>query len=166
MTEEEQKIVAELDAQFGATIADIPERPSDSLPRMTADLKVESAYLERSAQSGRKQLVASCMLLASSAGEESVGKKYKKKWGLETEENWQWLKRDTKALELEPPSTSKALVTLCQQLTGICFTAQLTPNKDQAFPPNCFINPGARRHDLEGGGSGAAPAAATTDSNL
>lgn len=153
MSTEEQNIVAELDAQFGAAIADIPERPSDLLPRMKVVLKIESAFLNRSQSSGRKQLTASCVILETDGGPEFVGKKYRKQWGLETEENWQWLKKDMRALELEPPSNAQGVLDLCSQLTGLCFTGQLVPNSDEAFPPNCFINKGSRRHEMEGSGS-------------
>lgn len=159
--QEEQSIIAELDAQFGAEVANIPERTSDQLPKMKCALQIESAYLNKSQTSGRKQLTIAAVILESDAGDEFVGKKYKKNWGLETAENWSWLKKDVRALELEPPSDPKQLLALCGQLQGLSFSAQLTPNQDDAFPPNCYINKGARRHDLEGGaspgsGSGAA----------
>lgn len=152
---EEQDIVAELNAQFGTEIADIPARSAEQLPRMKADLRIENAFLNRSAASGRKQLTASCVILACDAGEEFVGKKYSKQWGLETNDNFQWLKKDILALELPAPTNAKDVGALAQQLTGICFTGQLQPNKDEAFPPNCFINKGARRHELEGGAAGS-----------
>lgn len=156
MSTEEQNIVEELNAQFGVEIADIPERPSDLLPRMKAVLKIESAYLNRSQTSGRKQLTIANVILESDQGEEHVGKKYKKNWGLETAENFQWLKKDMRALEIEPPNNAKEVLELCTQLTGLCFTGQLVPNVDEAFPPNCYINKGARRHELEDGVGGGA----------
>jgi len=61
-----------------------------------------------------------------------------------------------KALDLAEPTSPKDLLTITQQLPGICFVAALVENKDEAYPPNCFINAGARRHDLEGGGQAAA----------
>lgn len=148
---EEQAIVEELNAQFGTEIADIPARPSDLLPRMKAVLKIESAFLNRSSTSGRKQLTIACIILETDGGDEFVNKKYKKNWGLETVENFEWLKKDMVALELEPPNNAKEVFELCQQLTGLCFTGQLVPNADEAFPPNCYINKGARRHEMESG---------------
>lgn len=159
MSEEEKNIVAELEEQFGAEIENIPARTADQLPRMKVVLKIESAYLDRSSTSGRKQLTAACVILESDVGDEFVGKKHKKNWGLETDENWQWLKKDILALELEAPKNAKELLALTNQLTGLCFTASLVPNTDEAFPPNCYINKGARRHEIEAGaGAGAAGA--------
>ena len=106
-------------------------------------------------------LTGACVILSSDQGEEFVGKKYSKNWGVETAENWAWLKKDMIALELEEPKDAKDLLALCQQLPGICFTASLVPNKDESFPPNCYINKGARRHELEGEG-----APGSTTSNL
>lgn len=151
---EEQAIVEELNAQFGTEIADIPERPSDLLPRMKAVFQIESAFLNRSQTSGRKQLTIACVIRESDQGEEHVGKKYKKNWGLETTENFQWLKKDIRALEIEPPNNAKEVLELCLQLEGICFAGQLVPNVDEAFPPNCYINKGARKHELESGVGG------------
>jgi len=162
MSQEEENIVAELDAQFGAEIGGIEARTADQLPQMKADFRIENAFLNRSQTSGRKQLTIATVVLSSNVGEEYAGKKYSKNWGLETTENWAWLKKDMIALELEPPSDAKCLVALTQQLTGICFTGSLVPNKDENFPPNCFINKGARRHELEGG----SPSAGGTGSNL
>lgn len=159
MATEEQAIVEELNAQFGAEIGDIPERPSALLPRQKAVLKIESAFLNRSQTSGRKQLTIATAIIESD-NEESVGKKYKKNWGLETVENFEWLKKDMRSLELEPPSNAKEVFELCALLTGLCFTGQLVPNVDEAFPPNCFINKGARRHEMEGG------AGVAEDSNI
>ena len=152
-SQEEANIVAELDAQFGAEIANIEARTSEQLPQMKADFRIENAFLNRSTQSGRKQLTAAMVILSSEAGEEYAGKKYSKNWGLETAENFAWLKKDMIALELEPPTDPKSVLALTQQLTGICFTGSLVPNKDDNFPPNCYINKGARRHELEGEGS-------------
>lgn len=149
MSTEEQAIVEDLNAQFGTEIADIQERPSDQLPQMKADFRIENAFLNRSSQSGRKQLTIACVILSSNVGEENVGKKYSKNWGLETVENFEWLKKDMRCLELEPPNNAKEVFELCAQLMGICFTGSLVPNKDESFPPNCFINKGSRRHELE-----------------
>jgi len=153
MSQEEENIVAELEDQFGTEIASIEARTSEQYPQMKVELKIENAFLNRSTQSGRKQLTAATIILTSDVGEEFIGKKYSKVWGLDTVENWQWLKKDMIALELEPPMDAKSLVPLTQALMGICFTASFVPNKDDSFPPNCFINKGARRHELEGEGA-------------
>jgi len=158
MSQEDENIVAELNSQFGAEIANIEARSAEQLPRMKVELTIENAFLNRSDASGRKQLTAATVILTSDMGDEFVGKKYSKNWGLETTDNWSWLKKDMIALELEPPQDAKSLVALTQQLVGICFTASLVPNKDEAFPPNCYINKGARRHELEGEGAAAAGA--------
>ncbi|KKN52393.1 hypothetical protein LCGC14_0613100 [marine sediment metagenome] len=150
MGTEAENIVNEMAAQFGTEMANIPERTSEQLPKMKAVFKVENAFLNRSQSSNRKQLSISAIIVESNAGEEFIGKKYRKNWGLETADNLSWLKKDMKALELEAPNTPQALVTITEQLNGICFTGSLVPNQDEAFPPNCFINAGARRHDLEG----------------
>jgi len=150
MGTEEQNITDELAAQFGDEMANIPERPSDQLPRQKATLRVEAAFLNRSATSNRKQLTVATVIIESD-NTESIGKKYKKNWGLETEENIQWLKKDMRALELDPPTNAASLAALTQLLTGLCFVGTLVPNVDDSFPPNCYINKGARRHDLEGG---------------
>jgi len=151
MNNEEQNIVSELEEQFGGAIAGIPERVAEQLPKMKCVLLIKNAFLNRSQASGRKQLTIQTEVVESDAGEEFVGKDYKKNWGLETEENFSWLKKDMVALELEPPQSAKDLVPLCAQLEGLCFEAQLAPNVDENFPPNCYINKGARRHELEGG---------------
>ena len=153
MTQEADNIVAELDQQFGSEIAGIEARTSEQLPKMKVEFRIENAFLNRSQQKGRKQLTAACIILASDAGEEFIGKKYSKNWGLDTVENWQWLKKDMLALELEPPQDAKSLVPLTQALMGICFTGSLVPNVDSDFPPNCYLNKGARRHELEGEGT-------------
>jgi len=155
MTQEAENIVAELEQQFGTEIEGIEARSAEQLPQMKADFRIENAFLNRSSQSSRKQLTIATVILASNVGDEFVGKKYSKNWGLETVDNWSWLKKDMIALELEAPTDAKSLVALTQQLIGICFTGSLVPNKDESFPPNCFINKGARRHELEGEGASA-----------
>ena len=152
-SQEEANIVAELDAQFGGEIAGIAARTAEQLPQMKVEFKIENAFLNRSSQSGRKQLTASMVILSSDVGDEFIGKKYSKNWGLETADNWAWLKKDMIALELEPPTDAKSLLAITQTLTGICLTASLVPNKDENFPPNCYFNKGARRHELEGDGT-------------
>jgi len=160
-TEEEQNIINELDAQFGAAVADIPLKGTEQLPKMKVVLTCENAFINRSGNSGRKQFVATCKILESDTGQEFIGKTYKKNWGLETAENWGWLKRDMASLELAEPAKPSDLLQLAQQLIGLCFTASMVPNDDEAFPPNCYINKGARRHDLEGGTT-ASPGAANS----
>lgn len=162
MSTEEQNIMDELDAQFGEDMANIPERPSDMLTRQKATFRIESAYLNKSQTSNRKQLTIATVIIESN-NEESVGKKYKKNWGLETEENIQWLKKDMRALELDPPTNAKSLAALTQLLTGICFVGSLVPNVDEAFPPNCFINAGARKHDMEGAATNTGGGAPSSD---
>jgi hypothetical protein len=130
-------------------MADIEAKTSEQLPKMKVVFCIKNAFLERSGSSGRKQLTADCIILESDIGEEFVNKKYTKRWGLETEENIQWLKKDMNALELPEPKTPKDILSLAGALVGICFNGQLVPNTDESFPPNCFINKGARRHELE-----------------
>lgn len=153
-TQDETDIAAEVGAQFGEGMADIGARPGTELPKMKGSFKITNAWLSRSQTSGRKQLEAETEILASDAGDEFVGKKYTKRWGLESEENMQWLNSDMLALGLEEPKSKEGLLALSTTLIGICFNASLVPNKDEAFPPNMFINRGARREDLEGEGSG------------
>jgi len=154
MDMEEKEIMAELEQQFGAELATIPARTVETLPRMRAVFRITNAYLNRSGASGRKQLTIETDIIESDAGAEFVGKTYKKNWGLETVENIQWLKKDMRCLELGEPADAKDIAALCGQLVGICFSGQLVPNTEEGFPPNCFINPGARRHELEMGAKG------------
>ena len=147
---EQQDIVQEMGAQFG-DMANIDAAPQQvQLPKSKVALLIKTAYLNRSQASNRKQLVGSCTVLECSAGDEFIGKTYNKIWGLETEQNIQYFKRDITNLELTPPTKPEDLITLCQQLTGICFDGSLVPNTDDQYPPNCFINRGARRAELEG----------------
>jgi len=156
MATEEEQIVAELEAQYGDDgIEQIEALESAQLPKMKAAFKIDAAFLNKSASSGRKQLTIDCIILESDAGDEFVGKKYQKRWGLETDENLQWFKKDMVGLELEAPKKPREFLALCGTLNGLCFMGSLVPNSDEAYPPNCFINKGARRHDLEGGATPA-----------
>lgn len=149
MSQEEQSIVSELEAQFGAAYSEAGTREVEQLPKMRAVLRITNAFLDRSSNN-RKQLNAECEILESDAGDTYVGKTYTKRWGLETAENLQWLNGDMVSLGLTPPLTPTALLELKVGLVGICLTASLVPNTDEQFPPNCYINKGARREDLEG----------------
>jgi hypothetical protein len=57
-------------------------------------------------------------------------------------------------MEIEPlvPSvTAEGLKRIKEQLMGVVYTTSLVENTDPQYPPNSFINPGARRRDLESG---------------
>ena len=146
MDNEQQDIASEVDSQFGAGFADVDPRPfSLQFPRGTYSFEITNAYLSRSASgSNRKQLVAVTNIFEASTGDEFVGKTYTKTWGLEDEQNLEWLKRDMIALDIEPPKTGKDLLAIAQKLIGIRFTGQLVPNRDEQYPANLFLNRGAK----------------------
>ena len=160
--EDAQNIVDDLQAGFGESFGEISTRPeAEQLPKSKVTLKVTNAYLNRSTN-GRKQASAVCTVLECSAGDEFKGHTYTKNWGLETEENIRWFKTDLTHLEVDPPKSPKDLVAIMSRLTGICFDASLSPNADDAYPPNCYINRNARRTDLEVKGEGAEDTAKAT----
>lgn len=146
-----QEIAAELESQFSENFSEIGTRPEqEQMPKCKVALKITNGYLGRSSGSGRKQLTIVTEVLECSAGEQFVGHTYTKNWGLETSENIQWLNSDLSNLEIAYAKTPQELVALANALTGVCFDGSLNPNADPQFPPNCYINKGARRKDLEG----------------
>lgn len=145
---EQDEVLEELEAAFGTGFEDIDPRPfAVQFPRCTIKAEVTNAYLNHSSgTSGRKQLVAVCNILECSAGEEFEGKTYTKTWGLENEQNLEWLKRDILALDIVPPKNPKDLIRVTNELMGIQFSAQLVPNREdpEQYPPNMWLNRGAR----------------------
>ena len=156
-------VAAELDAQFGNELAGIEARTgNDNLVKGGYIFQITNAYMNHSASSGRKQLIAMCKVLENDADDAQNGSSYFKNWGLETAENFKWLNGDLINLGLERINAGKDCIQRCSQLTGIVFKGSLEPNKDSQYPPTCYINKGARRRDMEGedaasGEGGAAP---------
>ena len=148
---EQDEVLAELEAEFSAGYEDIAARPfSEQFPRCKVKVEITNAFLNRSSgEANRKQLVATCTILECSAGEEFVNRTYSKSWGLENEQNLEWLKRDMLALDVVPPKNPKDLLRVANELTGIIFAAQLVPNKtdSEQYPANMWINRGARISD-------------------
>jgi hypothetical protein len=85
---------------------------------------------------------------------ELVGHTYTKNWGLKTAENVQWLNADLVSLEFDIIKQKEDFLSVASSLIGIAFDCSLVPNSDAQYPPNCYINRGARRRDLEGTGTG------------
>lgn len=150
---EQEEILAELEKEFDKGYEGIDARPfAVQFPRCTIKAEITNAYLARSTgASGRKQMVATCNIFECSAGDEFEGKTYTKTWGVENEQNLEWLKRDMLALDIVPPKNPKDLIRVMNELMGIKFSAQLVPNREdpEQYPPNMFLNRGARI--IEGG---------------
>ncbi len=151
-TEEEQSLIDELDEEFGEEgMADVGARTGlEVLPKGAYGFIITNAYLNRSSGKGRKQLVAVCEVRETNAGDELIGKLYYKTWGLEKAENLEWLNGDLLNLDIAKPQNPKDLLRVAKELVGVGFQAALVDNKDPQFAPNCYINRGARRVDLEG----------------
>ncbi len=154
--EEQDEVLAELEAEFKEGYEGIDARPfSVQFPRCKVVVEITNAFLGRSTgEAARKQLVATCNILECSAGEEFEGKPYSKSWGMENEQNLEWLKRDMLALDIVPPKNPRDILRVINELISIKFVAQLVPNKQdpEQFPANMWINRGARI--LEGATSG------------
>lgn len=150
---EQDEILAELEAEFGGGYEGIDPRPfAVQFPRCTIKAEITNAFLGRSSgTSARKQLVATCIILECSAGDEYEGKTYTKTWGLVNEQNLEWLKRDMLALDIVPPKNPRDLLRVANELAGVKFSGQLVPNREdpEQFPPNLWLNRGARV--IEGG---------------
>ena len=156
MANEQEEVLAELEAEFGTGYEDIEPRPfAVQFPRCQIKAEITNAYLGRSSgASARKQLVATCVLFECSAGEEYEGKTYTKSWGLANAQNLEWLKRDMLALDIIPPKNPKDLLRVINELMGVKFSGTLVPSADpDQFPPNMWLNRGARI--LEGASEGA-----------
>lgn len=153
---EQEEVLAELEADFGAGFEDIEARPfAVQFPRCTVKVEITNAFLARSSgAAARKQLVATCDIFECSAGEEYEGKTYTKTWGLANEQNVEWLKRDMLALDIVPPKNPKDLLRVANELAGVKFSAQLVPNREdpEQYPPNMWINRGARIIEGASGG--------------
>ncbi len=153
---EQDEILAELANEFKEGYEGIAARPfSAQFPRCTVTVEVTNTFINRSSgEANRKQMVATCNILECSAGEEFVDKAFSKSWGLENEQNLEWLKRDLLALDIAAPKNPKDLLRVMDELTGIKFKAQLVPNKEDAerYPANMWINRGARIEDGTGEG--------------
>jgi len=146
-------ILKEVEESLGP-LEDIEARKTAVDPGICT-VRVENAYLNRS-QSGRKQLTAYCVVLKHER-EGNEGKTYYKNWGLETTENISWLKSDLINLGIEPPKNAQDLLRVCKELQGIVFEATLVENRDNQFPPNMYINRGARRDGEEPSSSSSVP---------
>ncbi len=155
MTEQEE-ILAELEQESETSFENVTPRPfAVQFPRCTIKAEITNAYINRSScTTARKQLVATCVLFECSAGEEYEGKTYTKTWGLINEQNLEWLARDMLALDIVPPKNPKDLLRVINELMGVKFSAQLAPNREdpEAFPPNMWLNRGARIIEGAAGG--------------
>lgn len=143
--QEQADILAELtggdvDKTFGGMQAEAKVQ----IPAGKAQLKIENVYLNRAKSSNRKQLIAVCKITAHETEPAVIDKKYYKMWGLETEENLQWLINDVANLELKKPTSLKQLPKLINEMMGVEFEGAFVDNKDPNYPPNMFINAGAR----------------------
>jgi len=151
----QQEVLDSLDASFAQTEGeDFGARSGGAeWPKGKYGFKITNTYLNRSSNTNRKQLVAVCQCLESDVAPESVGAIYYKTWGLESEQNFEWLNGDLISLGFEPVGRSTVkedINRVLAELNGIGLEMSLVPNKDAQYPSNAFINKGARRTDLDG----------------
>jgi len=138
--EEQQEVLSSLDENL---LGGTEKRPFQDWVAQDVVLRVENEFFERS-QSGRRQLCFDCVVVQSTV-EGQVGRTYTKRWGLETADNIAWLKRDFEGLDLGEFSTIKDLKEKAAAAVGIRFAAKLVPDKNDEWPPSCYINKHARR---------------------
>ena len=158
---EQQEILDGLQNEFQDGYEGIDAIPfAAQFPRGQYKFVVTNAYVNRSAFSNRRQLVAATKTTDASTGDEYVGKAYTKTWGLENAQNLEWLKRDMLALDIAPPKDPRDILRIVNELMGVAFSGNLVPNREdpEQYPPNLFLNRGARIID---GGEGAEGSAGT-----
>jgi len=145
---DQNSIIDEVNAQFENE--EIGTRDT-SIAIGEAVLRCTNCFLTRSKGKGRKTMVAECIIVQHEEdGQE--GKTYQKRWGLENPQNLAWLNGDLHNLDLEVLSAKtmkEDLARVVTELLGKCFIVALVENADTQYPPNAFINKGARRYDLE-----------------
>ena len=123
-----------------------------------AILRVSNTMLNRS-RSGKAQLVAVCDITDHQGDASSIGMSFHKRWGLETAQNFEWLKGDALHLGLGPINSKDDITKFKDDLTeggGIEFVGSFVANEDEQYPPNLFINAGARKLPEHSGQTGPA----------
>jgi len=148
--QEQDSILGDVAGQFDGV--EVETRVVGVVPGR-ATLRVTNVFVNRSSgESQRKQLCIACEVLAHEK-EKMVGREYVKKWGLETTDNLEWLNGDLVNLEIQPmPNvTVSEMKRIMVALSEIVFDTTLVENPDKRFPPNSFINAGARRTDFGSG---------------
>lgn len=138
-----------------ADIAGAGIRENIQLPAGKYRFKVTNVYLNRSREKQRKQMVAVLEVLGNDQADDHNGSSYYKTWGLENEENFKWLNGDLTNLGIDPPATAKDLKRVMLELADIEFEATLVENKDNNYPPNCYINRDALKNNALSAGEGA-----------
>lgn len=156
MTEQEvsqEELLAGM-KEDGIDIGDVDARTSTQIAAGKGILKCTNAFINRSRKKGRLQLTAVCEVTAHESGDEFIGETYHKNWGLKSKENLEWFKGDLANLEIDAPKDNPDILRVIGDLTGISFEVTFVDN--EGYPPNCFINAGARQNALsnsEGSGS-------------
>ena len=144
---EQDDVMAELQSQHKAEDVEGVEAPKrDQIAAGKASFRIDNIYLNRS-QKGRKQLTAVCEITDHAAGPDAIGSMYYKMWGLETPQNLSWLKGDLTNFELDTKLINNPIQNLqdvINAMQDLHFQGTLVPNKEAQYPPNLFINPGAR----------------------
>lgn len=153
MPDNEQDILAELEQQWQQD----PKLANAGTTRaVEGDVTVRctNSYLNRS-QKGRKQMNWPLDVLEHKQDPTGAGTKTIVRWGLETVEDMKRLNTALVNLGIEPIASHADIMRVNRQMQengGVCFNAKLAENKNPEFPPNVYVNPGARRKDLETGG--------------
>lgn len=146
-----EDLLRELD-EGGIDIGDVDARTQEQIAAGKGVLNCTNAFVNRSRKASRLQLTAVCTVTAHENGDEFIGKTYHKSWGLKEKENLEWFKGDLVNLEIDPPKDNPDIARVIKELIGISFECTFVDN--EGFPPNCYINAGARQgslNDSEGG---------------
>lgn len=154
MANEEADVMKDLAAEWKPEMANAG---TSGVPAGNATLKVTNAFIERS-KNGRKQLTLQVEVLDHKQDPTANGSKLPMRFGLDFATKIDDLKRLNTALinlQLAPISGPLDVQRACRELSSVCFDGVVAKNNDPQFPPNVYVNGGARRKDLEGATSGS-----------
>ncbi len=156
MADETKDVMDELSAGWNEEMVNAG---TDAIKAGKAVMKSTNAFLNRS-QKGRKQLNIQLEIVEHDSDPGLVGRKLPMRFGLDAVEDIKRLNSALTNLELEIVRQPQDVLRVVRELDGIMFAATIAENKDPQFPPNVYVNAGARRRDLEDAAKsgGSAPA--------
>jgi hypothetical protein len=145
MADEQNDVLKELEGMWGD---ELRNAGTNRAPAGNATLKVVNAFVNRS-QNGRKQMNWTVEVVEHDSDESAAGSKIPMRFGIE---NVQDLKRINTALvnlQMEVVKEPKDFLRVMREIMGVHFDGKIVDNKEPEFPPNVYVNAGARRKDLE-----------------
>lgn len=159
-SQEQQQIIEQMKQEQGDDLVkNTDARTREQIaPGQGVVFKIVNGFLRRSQQQGVPQAVFVCEIVDHPEGDKWVGRNYYNTYGIHTESGISWFKAACNNLEIGEPESYDDIISKLNEAVGVVFQGNLVANREDAdqYPPNLFINRGARKREVEGGEGGEA----------